>query len=208
MQNKSAAFMDACTNAVERKLVARKMVVFRVKDRDTGAPIVRAFWNDTDTISIPVLDGIDGTQKTYDFIGDGSLLKVTDIVNVSDLSIEPVTVTLSQIAPFAQQLIREYNARLGRVEVWEHLLDPFTRLPVSVELPDFIGQITKAPIKTPSAGSDGGIEITAHSDAIMMLTRVNPRKSSYEGHKAARGDEFGLYRAAMETAVDMPWGSK
>lgn len=43
-----------------------------------------------------------------------------------------------------------------------------------------------------------------------MLTRANPRKASYEGHKKARGadDEWGLYRAAMETVVEMPWGTK
>jgi len=208
MQNKSAAYMDACINAVDRGLVPKKLVVFRVKRRDNGSPVVRAFWDDTDTIDIPVLDGFDGMQKTYSFIGDGSLLGVSDIVYVSDLSVQPVTVTLSQIAPFAQQLVREFEARLGTVEIWEYLLDPLTRLPVSVERPDFIGQISKAPIKNPNSGGEGSIQITAHSDAIAMLTRTNPRKASYEGHKAARGDEWGLYRAAMETVVEMPWGTK
>ncbi|OCP17371.1 MULTISPECIES: hypothetical protein [unclassified Ensifer] len=208
MQNKSPAYMGACINAVEQGLVPRKLVVFRVKRRDNGAPVVRAFWDETDTIDIPVLDGFDGTQKTYSFIGDGSLLGVSDIVYVSDLSVQPVTVTLSQIAPFAQQLVREFEARLGRLEIWEYLLDPLTRLPVSVEWPDFIGQISKAPIKNPTSGGEGSIQITAHSDAIAMLTRKNPRKASYEGHKAARGDEWGLYRAAMETVVEMPWGTK
>lgn len=152
MQNKNAAFMDACTNAVERGLVPRKLVVFRVKRRDNGAQEIRAFWNDTDTIDIPVLDGFDGSQKTYTFIGDGSLLGVSDITYVSDLTVQPVTVTLSQIAPYAQQLVREFEARLGIVEIWEYLLDPQTRAPVSIERPDFIGQISKSPLKTPSVG--------------------------------------------------------
>lgn len=208
MQNKSPAYMEACANAVERGLVQRKLVVLRVKRRDTGAQVVRAFWDDLDTIDIPVLDGFDGTQKTYSFIGDGSLLGLSDITYVSDLTVQPVTITLSQVATFAQQLVREFHARLGIVEIWEYLLDPLTRQPVSVELPDFIGQISKAPIKTPTIGGQGSISITAHSDAIAMLTRSNPRKASYEGHKAARGDEWGLYRAAMETAVDIPWGTK
>ena len=208
MQNKSAAYMDACVNAVERGLVPRKLVVLRVKRRDTGAQVVRAFWDDLDTIDIPVLDGFDGMQKTYSFIGNGSLLGVSDITYVSDLTVQPVNIILSQVSDFAQQLVREYEARLGIVEIWEYLLDPLTRLPVSVERPDFIGQISKAPIKTPSAGGEGAITITAHSDAIGMLTRVNPRKASYEAHKAARGDEFAIYRAAFETAVDIPWGAK
>ena len=208
MQNKSPAYMDACANAVERGLVPRKLVVFRVKRRDNGAPIVRAFWDEMDTMDIPVLDGFDGMQKTYSFIGDGSLLSVSDITYVSDLTVQPVNILLSQVSEFAQQVVREFDARLGKVEVWEYLLDPLTRLPVSVERPDFIGQISKAPIKTSRAGGEGAITITAHSDAIGMLTRVNPRKASYEAHKAARGDEFGLYRAAFETAVDIPWGAK
>lgn len=207
MQTKSAAYMDACVNAVERGLVIRKLVVIRAKRRDTGAPVVRAFWNETDTIDIPVYDGFDGSQKTYSFIGDGSLLSVSDITYVSDLTIQPVTISLSQIALSSQQMLREHDLRLGKVEVWEYLLDPHTRLPVSIERPDFIGLVDKAPLKTPRTGGSGGIDVTCRSDAISMLTRANPKKASYEGYKAARGgDEWGLYRASMETVVDMPWG--
>lgn len=208
MQNKSPAYMAALENAVERGLVVRKLVYFTAKRRDNGAPVTRGFWNGEDTLDFAVLNGFSGFQETRTYIGDGSLLDVSELIYVSDLTMQRASITLSQIAVASQQMVREYDMRLAKVEVHEYLLDPDTRLPVSIELPDFLGEVQKAPLKTPAAKSAGSIDIECVSDAFSMLTRSNPRKASYEGHKAARGDEWGLYRTAMETIVNIPWGQK
>lgn len=208
MQNKSAAYMTALENAAERGLVVRKLAYFRAKRRDNGASVSRGFWNGEDTMNFTVLNGFTGLQETRAYIGDGSLLGTSDLIYVSDLTIQRATISLSQIAVAAQQMVREYDLRLAKVEIHEYLLDPDTRLPVSIELPDFLGEVEKAPLTTPAAKAEGSIEIDCVSDAISMLSRSNPRKASYEGHKVLRGDEWGLYRTAMETIVNIPWGQK
>ncbi|WP_457587283.1 hypothetical protein [Ensifer canadensis] len=206
MQSRSPAYMTALSNAPERGLIPRRLVYLTARDRQTGAQIKRGFWNDHHTLDIPVINGFTGLPETRTYIGEGALLGVSDITYVSDLTIQSVEIQLSQIVEAAQQMVRQYELRLGAVEIHECLLDPETRMPVSVELPDFLGMVDGAPIETPVVGGEGAIRVKAASDAIVMLTRINPRKASHEAHKAARGDDWAKYRAAMENVVTIAWG--
>ncbi len=207
MRNISSALLAAITGARQNGIAPRTLVYVTAKNRTTGLPESIGVWSDHDDSNIPVLSGITGLQETRLYYGGGALLQVSDIPRVSDLTVQTVTVDLSQIADVAQRLVREYDVRLAKVEIHQVLLDPASGLPVSIDAPVFLGEVDGAPIKTPAIGGRGSISLKVISDAISMLTRTNPRKSSYEAQKRRQGDEWGLYSGTIET-WNIPWGQK
>ncbi|WP_457662096.1 hypothetical protein [Sinorhizobium medicae] len=207
MRNITAALLTAITNARENGIVPRTLIYVTAKNRVIGLPESVGVWSDHEDANITVLSGITGLPETRLYHGAGALLEVSEIPRVSDLTIQTVTIGLSQIANVSQQLVREYDVRLAKVEIHQVLLDPKSGQLVSVEAPVFLGEVDGAPITTPAVGGEGSIELKVISDAISMLTRTNPRKSSYEAQKRRQGDEWGLYSGTVAT-WKIPWGQK
>jgi hypothetical protein len=207
MRNPDPAFGAALEQARDTGIVPRRLAYFTVKQFD-GTPAELGLWTGDDDISVTVQSGITGQMVTRNYYGYGLVEDIDPIPSVSDLTIQTVTLTLSQIADITQQLARGYDIRLGKVEIHEALLDPVSRRPLSPPELVFMGEIDGSPIDTPKVGGDDGdIQIKAVSDAISMLTRKNPLKSSAEGQKRRNGDEFGTYASTVST-WDIPWGQK
>ncbi|MCM2292300.1 hypothetical protein NAC44_08160 [Allorhizobium sp. BGMRC 0089] len=206
MRNLDNSYFAALQNARESGIVPRKFVSFTVKDRDSGEQVTLGFWSGDEALTVTVPSGFSGEHVTRRFTG-GVNLAVDTVPRVSDLSIQTVTVSLSQIAPEVQRLVRGYDVRLGKVEIYEAVFDPRNRTLVAMPPLVFLGQIDGAPITTPMIGAEGAVEIRVVSDAISMLTRKNPAKSSYETQKLRGGDEWGLYSAAVASWT-IPWGQK
>ncbi|WP_085025598.1 hypothetical protein [Ensifer aridi] len=207
MRNITAALLDAITQARDTGLVPRTLVWVTAKNRTTGLPESVGVWTDHEDANITVLSGTTGLPVTRLYYGGGSLLQVSEVPRVADLTVQTVTIDLSQLATAAQLLTREYDVRLAKVEIHQVLLDPKSGQLVSVEAPVFLGEVDGAPVNTPSIGGEGSIKLKVVSDAISMLTRTNPRKSSYEAQKRRQGDEWGLYAGTVET-WKIPWGQK
>lgn len=209
MRDISAAMMAGLEAARERGLAPRSFVYFHARDRSTGAEAKIGLWTGDDDVAIPVVSALTGTEETRTYYG-ASNLQVSDIAYVSDLTTQTVTVTLSQIADVAQEVARTYDLRLARVEIHETIIDPDTGAPIAAAEPAFLGVVDGAPISTPTAGEDGAITISLIPDAIAMLERINPRKSSYEGQKrrslpSGAADQFGLYSSSVGTWT-IYWG--
>lgn len=206
MRNISSPMQTALQDAPDKGIVPRRFVWVTARTRDTGLPVSEGFWSGDEDVTINVIDGRDGTIVARLYRGAGELLRISPIARVSDLTEQTVTIDLSQIAPAVQQLVRGYDVRLGRVEIHEMTLSTVSRQPSSPPTPVFIGVVDGAPITTPAVGGDGKAELRCVSDAISMLTRTNPRKSSYEAQKLRDGDEWGLYSASV-AAWDIKWGA-
>ncbi|WP_024324319.1 hypothetical protein [Sinorhizobium medicae] len=207
MRNITPALFAAIAQARETGLVPRSLVYVTAKNRATGQPESVGVWSDREDANITVLGGTNGLPVTRLYHGGGALLDVSEIPRVSDLTIQTVTIGLSQLAGASQRLIREYDVRLAKVEIHQVLIDPKSGQLVSVEAPVFLGEVDGAPVRTPSIGGEGSIELKVVSDAISMLTRTNPRKSSYEAQKRRQGDEWGLYSGTIQS-WQIPWGQK
>jgi hypothetical protein len=206
MINASPEIVALLENAASEGLVERKLVWFSVKDRDTGAPVGRGFWDGSEDVNITVTSGISGLDEGRAYYG-AALISVGDIACTTDMTVQSVSIDLSQIADVAQQIIRQYNARLAKVEVHTLYMHPVTGAMVGTLL-DWVGEIDKAPIRTPAAGGEGGVKISTVSDIMSMLTRINGRKSSYEDQKKhAAGDEWSLWASTAGT-WKIPWGQK
>ena len=114
---------------------------------------------------------------------------------------------MSQIALPAQELVRGRDLRLARCEVHEMQVDLDTgQLATTPEIV-FLGVVDGAPISTPAAGGEGGILIAIASEALLMLSRTNPRRSSHESQKRRSGDQFSRY-ASTVSSWDIPWARK
>jgi hypothetical protein len=200
------AIVDLLTNAPANGLVERKLVWFVVRDRATAAPIGRGVWNGSEDLAITVTSGITGLEETRDYYG-AQLASVGEITCTADMTVQSCEIELTHIGDIAQQLVRQYEARLAQVEIHTLYLHPDTGMPVGTLL-DWVGEIDKAPIRTPAIGGQGQIAIKTVSDIMSMLTRVNGRKSSYEdAKKYAGGDEISLY-ASTAGSWKVPWGQK
>ena len=206
MKNITSAFFAALTGARDKGLVPRRFVWITGKDLASGAPASIGLWTGDDDINITITSGVTGLPEARTYYG-GLNLQVSPIPRTADLTIQTVTITIGQIAPAVQQLVRGYDLRLAPIEIHDMSFDTGTRLPSAAPEIAFLGVADGAPVKTPAVGQDGDIEISAISAAIAMLERTNPAKSSYEGQKRRSGDEFGLYSSTVAN-WQIPWGQK
>jgi len=188
------------TALAARRLVARDFIWFVVRDRITGDPVTDGYWSDVGTVSADVIDPDTGGASTRTFHGAGSLISISDIPLVSSLTVQNVTITLSQVADRVNDLLRTYDCKQGQVTIWRGHFDPATRAMVAPAEPRFIGTIDEAPITTPKEGDAGSVIITCTS-STQELTRANPDTRS-DASQRLRAATDNFYQ---DTAVVGGW---
>jgi len=173
-----------------RRLMARDFLWLEVKERESGAPVYDGYWSDAGTIIAEVIDPNTGGSTSREWFGAGSLISISDIPLVSNLTVQNVTITLSQVVDRVNDLVRTYECKQGRVEIFRGLFDPETRLLVSPAVPRFVGFIDNIEIQTPKENDAGGVTLTCTSHTQEM-TRSNPdTRSDASQQLRAYGDDF------------------
>lgn len=156
----------------QRALMPRDFIWFVVRDRTTGAPVTDGYWSDIGDITAAIIDPDTGLPVSRLWHGAGALISISDINLVSNITVQNITVTLSQIADRVNQLVRTYDCKQGRVEIYRGLFDPNSRLMVAPAEPRFIGTINEAPIHTPAENESGDVQLQCTSNTA-ELTRAN-----------------------------------
>jgi hypothetical protein len=193
----SAANLDALQ---KRILMPRDFIWFVVRNRTDGTPVTDGYWSDVGSISADIVDPDTGGVVTRTWAGAGSLIQISDIPLVSSLTVQNITVTLSQVADRVNNLVRGYDCKQGRVEIYRGLFDPETRKMVAAATPRFVGTIDEAPITTPAEGENGDVTLTCTSNTV-ELTRANSDTRSDASQKLRRAnDDF-----FVDTAVVGDW---
>ena len=204
MRNPGTSFLALLSAAREGGIVPRTMIYITAKDRETGTFSPFGLWTGDDDITVEVISGATGLPETRTYFGMGKTLIVPSIPLVADLTIQAITVEMSQLSAVTQEIVRGYDVRLAPVDMHQCLYDPTTRLPVEPELV-FIGEVDGSSTETPAAGGEGSITLEIVSSAIRALTRTNPRKRSHEAQKRRDGDEFGRYSNSV-ASWEVLWG--
>lgn len=205
MRNINPNFLTALSQSRDSGIVPRQFLFIETKEISTGAIVRIGFWNGDEDINITVISPTTGLQEVRQYYGAQNL-KISPIPRNSKLEIEEVTATLNQISVQAQTAVRGYDLRLSKAEIHECLMNG--RDPISPPECVFLGEIDAAPLNTPEVGSEGNISITMVSDAISMLSIVNPLLSSNEGQKLRDiNDNWGKF-ASTVAKWDVPWGRK
>lgn len=156
-------------------------------------------------IDVTVLSPLTGSNETRTYLGAGALQSVSDITLTTGLDVYRVTVSLSNIHPTVQNVVRGQNIRNGRVEIHRGIIDPNTDQLADPPIAHFVGTINQTNPKRPAAGGSGGIEIICTS-ITNELTRSNPSLFSDATISRRSGDRFCRYMEAMAD-VKLPWGA-
>ncbi len=168
----------------------------RARNRDTGAVETMGLWSGDEDISQQV-ESPEGGFTTRSYLG-GCNLRVDGIQYVADLTDNPVSVSLSQIADAAQQLVRGYDVRLAYCEI--HATSWVGGAFASPPQLLWVGVVDDVSIATPDVGGEGQMGFSVRSEIMSQLTAINPAKSS-DSHQKRRqaGDRFSEYSAVIKS---------
>ena len=109
---------------------------------------------------------------------------------VSNLTVQTVTIQFSQLDDRINELMRVYDIKLAKVEIYRGEFNPETMTMVEPAASRFVGVVDDAPIETPAEGGEGSVSIKCVSSA-QELTRGNPDERSHESQMLrAPGDNF------------------
>ena len=188
-----------------RQLVARDFIWFVARNRETGDPFSYGFWSDVGNVSAPMLNPNTGLPVTRNFEGAGTLIQISDIPSVANLTVQTITVQMSQIHDAVNNIVRGYDLKQGQVEVYRGLFSPLTRQLVAPAVNRFIGYVDQIEIKTPKEGEEGGVELTCASHSH-ELTRYNPSTRSHEDQKLRDASDDFFVDASTVGEWEHFWG--
>jgi hypothetical protein len=138
---------------------------------------------------------IDGTT----YLGAGSLMRISDLEEVGDLSAKSATVTFSGIPPelVSLALVEPYQRRVCRILLGE--------VSASAAIEMFSGKMNTMTIE--DAPDSATIQLTIES-RLVELGRSKPRRYNHESHIARYpGDNFFSFVADLQDR-QVPWGRK
>lgn len=190
-----------------RELVARDFLWIVARNRDTGAPESVGFWSDVDDVSAEVLNPDTGQVDVRAFYGSGTLIAISDIPLVSNITVQTVTIDMSQIDELVAQAVRAYDVRQARVEIYRGLFNPDTRLMVGPAEPRFVGFVDGAPIETPAEGEAGSVQLVCTSHTQEM-TRANSETRSDASQKLRAPTDNFYQDTAVVSDWELFWGSQ
>jgi hypothetical protein len=133
------------------------------------------------------------------YLGAGSLMGISDLEEVGDLSAKSATVTMSGIPSelVALALVEPYQRRLCRILLGE--------VSVSDAIEMFSGKMNVMTIE--DAATSSTIALTIES-RLVELQRAKPRRYNHESHVARYpGDNFFSYVADLQDR-QVVWGRK
>lgn len=175
----------------DRALEARDFLWLEVKDRTSGAAVTDGYWSDVGQTTVDVIDPETGGSTSRTFFGAGSLIQISDIPLVSNLTVQNVTITLSPEDDRANDLIRTYECKFGKVQIFRGIYDPATQTLVSAATPRFVGFIDNIEILTPKENEDGAaVTLTCTSHTQEMTRSNSDTRSDASQQIRAPGDSF------------------
>lgn len=195
MQNLDPNFIASLQATREIGIAPVYFVWIEATNRSTGATETMGLWSGDEDISQNVQTPTGGLA-TREYLGRVNL-SVADLKLVADLTDEPVTVSMSQIADATQQLVRGYDVRLAYCEI--HATSRVGGVFSSVPQLQFVGIVDDLEIGTPQVGGEGSIGLVVRSELMTQLLAPNPAKSS-DSHQKRRqaNDRFSEYSGTVQ----------
>lgn len=178
---------------------ARLLIWITARNRTTAAPESIGLWTGDDHADFT----IGGEVRTY--YGAGSVIEIEPITYRTGLRTQTQRITLSPIDPAVQTAIRQYEPRLGEVEMHLVDFDPVSGALIDAPSARFRGIIDRAPLITPEDGGQAQVSVELLG-AAEQLRRPLVLKKSDESLQARRpGDRIRRY-TDVTGVVDCYWG--
>lgn len=190
-----------------RQLVARDFLWFVARNRSTGAPVTDGMWSDVGNISAAVVHPDTGIPVTRDWYGSGTLVQIDDIPLVANLSVQDINISLSQVSDHVQTLVRLYDCKQARVEIFRGLFNPDTREMVAPAECRFVGFVDTITIHTPSENEEGSVTMVCKS-YTQEMTRSNPATRSHATQVLRQTGDMFFHDADTAKEWEFFWGSE
>lgn len=191
-----------------RRLIARDLVRFVVRRWDNGAPVQDCYWSDIYAVTADVIDPDTGGTTSYDFAAGGALISISDIVLVSDLTVQTVKIKLSQVSDRINDLVRGYDCKQGKVQIWRGLFNPETMALVAPAMPRFNGFIDEAPVTTPPENDPSGDVTLSCTANTQELTRSNSDTASDASQRLRLATDNFFQDVAVVGSWEQFWGQQ
>lgn len=198
--------LENITALANRELVIRDFIWIVAKNRSTGADEAVGFWSDIENVTATVINPDTNSLTSRSFYGAGGLISIADVPSTSNLQVQEVQITMSQLDEMVEQAFRLYETKQARIEIHRGLFDPNSRLMVSPAFPRFVGFINNIDFRTGIENEDGGVRVTCVSHT-QELIRANPSTRGHEDQINLRqaGDRF-FVDAAVVSDWELDWG--
>lgn len=190
-----------------RQLVARDFLWIVARDRNTGVPVTDGMWSDVGNVSASVIHPDTGLPVTRDWYGSGTLVAIDDIPLVSNLSVQMVKIRMSQVSEHVAQLVRQYDCKQARVEIYRGLFDPESRQMVAPAECRFVGFVDTIEIVTPPENEEGAVTLNCVSHTQEM-TRANPETRSHATQVLRDSNDTFFKDADTVSEWEVFWGSE
>lgn len=185
--------------AARGPILAHVLMWVTARNRATGEHETIGFWTGADHQVFT----IDGVARTY--YAAGNMLAVDPLKWRAGLQVRTQRVTLSQVAPEVQELIRGYDPRHAAVEIHRALFDPVSE--GLVDTPHLLlrGYVDKVSVTTPAKGATGDVTVEIASAARALTRPLNRYRSNASLTARAPTDTFRKY-ASTTDKIEVPWG--
>lgn len=186
----------------------RDFVWFTVKDRDTGEPYSEGFWSGSTPVSAQVVDGITGSTVERVFTEAGGLVSGPEIPFVRNLTVQRVELLMSNLSERIKELIRGYEPRQGRIQIYRGMLSVTGNTLIEPATPRFVGYIDQVEIMDAAAGEYGSVKITCTS-STREFSRSNFSTRTNEDQRRTRSDTDAFFRdVATIGEREIFWGTE
>ncbi len=190
-----------------RQLVVRDFLWLVARNRYNGAPEPVGFWSDVGNVSAEVINPDTGQVEVRAFYGSGSLIAISDIPLVSNITVQSVDINMSQIDELVQQAVRLYDMKQARVEIYRGLFSPASRQMVAPAEPRFVGFVDQVRLRTPAENDAGEAVLTCKSHTQEM-TRSNPDTRSDASQKLRDPTDNFYQDTSTVSDWELWWGSE
>src|SRR5690606_13567508 len=146
---------------------------------DDYNPVSVGFWSDLANVTASVIDPDTGSSVSRAFYGAGSLIAISDIPSVAQISTDKITIDMSQLHEEVEKAVRLYYIKQARVEIFRGYVDPKSGQLVAPAEARFVGYIDHVEIITPSENEEGSVRIEVANHSTELL-RSNPATRSHE----------------------------
>lgn len=204
------AMDPAIISAIAKRTVAARDFLWIVaKDpSDDYNPVSVGFWSDLANVTASVIDPDTGSSVSRAFYGAGSLIAISDIPSVAQISTDKITIDMSQLHEEVEKAVRLYYIKQARVEIFRGYVDPKSGQLVAPAEARFVGYIDHVEIITPSENEEGSVRIEVANHSTELL-RSNPATRSHEDQQLRYpGDDFFIDAAVVGEWGPFQWGPK
>lgn len=189
----------------ETKQEYRDFLWVIARDRTDGSAVTAGLWSDIGDFTASVIDPLTGGSQSREWTGAGTLVSISDIPLVQGITVQQITITLSQVNDYVNDYVRTYDLKQAQVQVFRGLFDTDTREMVAPAVCRFSGFIDSAPITTPVEGQDGSVTFTCTSNT-QELTRANSDTASDASQRLRSATDNFLQDVAVVGDWQMFWG--